>query len=361
MSLNLHYYYLFHFSMKQAPYLTLVVAARNDNYGGNFNQRLNDCIRWHTWFADKFKLPSEFLLVYYNPVPGEKGLKEFLFFPKSDFVSFRIITVPAAFHEKISDEKIRKKIPMYEFIAKNIGIRRAKGLFVAATTADVRLDPAIISAIAGQQLNFQTYFRGNRADYVQDWDDFNPVVNLGDMRKSIFKIFMKGFQYKFNKGSFSMLKLRALNLFNNLRLRFHLLLVKNQKLANIFSIPVNPDYIEFKAHTNCCGDFTMMHKQNWQLLKGYPQDTYLATHTDALFVAMAYFSGLKEKIFSHPVYHVDHERRFEEYDTNPHIIAMYRKFEEEGKKMERQGKAIIYNDENWGYSNEAFEEETIVS
>ncbi|MDB5283147.1 MAG: hypothetical protein JWO06_2222 [Bacteroidota bacterium] len=95
--------------MTKQPYLSIVVAGRNDNYGGDFEQRLQNCITWYCYYADKYKLDTEFLVVNYNPVADRPQLKEVIQFPKSDFVQFRMIPVPNACQEKISDVKVRKK------------------------------------------------------------------------------------------------------------------------------------------------------------------------------------------------------------------------------------------------------------
>lgn len=333
----------------------MVVAARNDNYGGDFEVRLQNCVRWFVYYADKYQIKSEFIIVDYNPLTENKPLKEIIEFPNTATVMFRLITVPNAFHEKISDPIIRKKLPMYEYIAKNIGIRRAKGVFVLAANPDILMDPSIFEAIT-EGLNNSSYYRTDRADYPSGLKSVFPDGDLPKIRKAVFKMFVKGFQYAITSPGVSRFQLLFLRIKNNLRLRKELLLVRYKKLADKFSIPHNPDYIEFKIHSNCSGDFMLMHRDAWNTLHGYPENTYLAMHTDAIMVAMAKFSGLMEHVFFYPVYHQDHARRFVADNNNPDIFAMYRKFEVDAQEMEAQGKPKIYNDEKWGFPDEAFEE-----
>lgn len=341
-------------------YLSIVLACRNDNYGGDFNIRLQNCINWFAHFADKFGLNSEIIIINYNPVLDEKPLTETINFPKSKSVSYRIITVPQSFHEKISDEDVRKKLPMYEYIAKNIGIRRAIGEYILSANPDILIDPAIIYFMAKRKMKANFYYRANRADYDLRGKEIEPFKDLKRVRQSVFRIFMKGYKHSIKAGTFSSYQLLKKFLINRLKIWYNLQLVKHEDFANKYTIPITYDNIALKIHANCSGDFMLMHNSKWYKLRGHPQNTYLSIHTDALMVAMAFFSGLKEKTFFYPVYHQNHERRFVADNSNPHIYAMFRHFEDEGKRMEQLRTPIIYNQEDWGFINENFEEIQIV-
>ena len=45
------------------------------------------------------------------------------------------------------------KIPFYQMIAKNVGIRRAKGKFVLASNIDIFLDDELMKLISKRSLN----------------------------------------------------------------------------------------------------------------------------------------------------------------------------------------------------------------
>ncbi len=103
----------------------------------------------------------------------------------------------------------------------------------------------------------------------------------------------------------------------------------------------------------------LMHRQHWMDLKGNPENTYISTHTDALFVVMAAVSGLQEKVFSHPVFHQEHERRFtwNDIDNSEEFRKVYLQFQEKAQQMMASGKAIIDNPENWGAAEASLLEE----
>mgnify|MGYP003694635881 CR=1 FL=1 len=56
------------------PYLSFVIAARNDNYAGGMLRRLQVCIDTFLHQAETFELPSELILVDWNSPPDTQAL-----------------------------------------------------------------------------------------------------------------------------------------------------------------------------------------------------------------------------------------------------------------------------------------------
>ena len=169
---------------------------------------------------------------------------------------------------------------------------------------------------------------------------------------------MRGFDWKINANSYGFFMQIVINYKNRKKLKYEFWLVENQDWANANTIPVTYDNTKFKCHCNCSGDFFLMHQTQWYKLHGHPQNTYLPIHTDAISIAMAFYSGIKEHVFFYPVYHQDHERRFDTNKEDVTVYEMFKKFEADTKIMEKQGQAIIYNDNDWGFEKENFEEIT---
>ena len=110
--------------------LSIVITGRNDNYGGDFNRRLQNTIHWLFHWLNHYKISSEIVFVNYNPLKDEAPIDEMITIPAAtDLVNVREVTVTAEAHEKILAKyaTVCKPVPVMEFIAKNIGIRRAKG------------------------------------------------------------------------------------------------------------------------------------------------------------------------------------------------------------------------------------------
>jgi len=328
----------------------MVIVGRNDNYGGDFNYRLQNCLSWTIRNTEKYGIPTEIIFVNYNPIPENPPLERVLILPEQvRHTTFRIITVPFEVHEKLSNPAIRRIVPLYEYIAKNIGIRRAKGEFILSANPDILIHPEIFKFIASRKLTSKRYYRCDRCDFTKfnlnlEQSDENILESLD---RHTFKFVIKGLNYTRKSSDEKVAWVKFKTGLKNFRDRN---LIRIEKIANHFSWPVIYDYLPLKYHTNCSGDFMLMHHSHWNDLHGHPENTYLAIHTDALFVIMAATAGYKETCFSHPVFHQDHGRRYRHDGDleDADIRKMFDLMNRDGLKMERAKSPIIYNDENWG-------------
>jgi hypothetical protein len=85
--------------------------------------------------CDRHKLHAELILVEWNPPADREKLIEVLKYPKGEgYCSIRIIEVPPQLHSRF---QYSDRLPLFQMIAKNVGIRRAKGQFVLATNIDI--------------------------------------------------------------------------------------------------------------------------------------------------------------------------------------------------------------------------------
>jgi hypothetical protein len=83
----------------------------------------------------RFNLRSELILIEWNPPADRAPLREALPWPsESGPCTIRVITVPAAMHDRFEHAS---KLPLYQMIAKNVGLRRARGRFALATNIDL--------------------------------------------------------------------------------------------------------------------------------------------------------------------------------------------------------------------------------
>src|SRR5271157_3025982 len=110
------------------PYLSVVAAARNDDHGGNLLRRLQ---------------------IFVNALVGQANRH----------------TLPAAVHRRYLHWEAQ---PLYQMIAKNAGIRRAKGEFILATNVDILLSDELMRFLAERRLQPERMYRTDRHDVAED-------------------------------------------------------------------------------------------------------------------------------------------------------------------------------------------------
>jgi hypothetical protein len=121
--------------MTGIPYLSVVATARNDDHGGNLLGRMQVFVDTLFHQARRHNVSTELVLVEWNPLPDRGPLAQALRWPADlGEGAVRIITVPPALHNRYEHSGA---LPLYQMIAKNVGIRRARGEFVLATNIDI--------------------------------------------------------------------------------------------------------------------------------------------------------------------------------------------------------------------------------
>jgi hypothetical protein len=110
---------------KPRPRISGVVVGRNDDYMPDFRQRLLVTIDWNLRY-----LLDEVIFVEWNPLPDREPLS---FSLAKRFARLKAYIVAAPLHEDIGGNA---EVPVLEFHAKNVGIRRASCPWIVATNAD---------------------------------------------------------------------------------------------------------------------------------------------------------------------------------------------------------------------------------
>lgn len=152
--------------MREAPYLSVVVTARNDDHGGNLLGRMQAFVNGLLMQCERYRVPTELVLVEWNPLVDRAGLAEALDWSKRNaFADVRIITVPHEIHRRL---KHWEALPLYQMIAKNVGIRRARGEFVLATNIDLLFSNELFEYLAGRRLEHGKMYRVDRWDVMSD-------------------------------------------------------------------------------------------------------------------------------------------------------------------------------------------------
>jgi hypothetical protein len=143
-----------------------VVTARNDDHGGNLLGRMQAFVNGWMEQCRRHRLPSELIIVEWNPPPDRPPLAEVLAWPEAGgFCDVRIIEVPPDLHQRFRNWQA---MPLYQMIGKNVGIRRARGEFVLATNIDILFSDELMKFFAERRLEPGKMYRVNRWDVMAE-------------------------------------------------------------------------------------------------------------------------------------------------------------------------------------------------
>jgi len=135
------------------PKIAAVVVARNDDYMSDFAERLRATLDWNIRY-----LIDEVVLVEWNPPPDRELLAYDL---TKRFSCLRAYVVPAKVHGELCKND---NVPLLEYHAKNVGIRRAKSPWIIATNADAALGFDLVNTILSADLSPDVIWTAERID-----------------------------------------------------------------------------------------------------------------------------------------------------------------------------------------------------
>lgn len=285
----------------QRPYLSIVMASRNDDHGGDLNQRTQACIDSLSGQIQKFGISAEIIMVDWNPPAGKPLLHEAI------HGNFRSIIVPPEIHNRYGQSKL---LPFYQMIAKNAGIRRANGEFILATNVDILFSDELMEYLSKRKLAEGHLYRAIRCDIKPG------IKNIEDAKHHIIKVNVSRFEELF---------------------------------------------------TNACGDFQLLHRNDWMNLRGYLERDLFSVHIDSVFEYHAVYQGCNEVILRPPkvIFHVEHQNgysnsdNFKEYNcmNDPKITKLnWGNVVHIAQYMSKEKESFHYNSDRWGLVDDVLEE-----
>lgn len=347
--------------MTTRPYLSVVATARNDNHGGNMLRRMQIFVNGLIAQARRYQLPTELIIVEWNPPSDRPRLAEALAWDIQDSpCTIRIIEVPPEQHQTL---RYAQALPLFQMIAKNVGIRRAQGEFVLATNIDLLFSDALFEFLASRQMQPKTSYRIDRYDVKSDVPLEAPMEEqLAFCDRNILRINRRDHIEELDltppeaatpepvveesiplpppKKWYENIPETSLPTLANLRRIYKQLLptpvrdgilrllpkdlttwlIEKQLLtaqappplpepvAVIEEPPPVPLWQYPSLHTNACGDFTLMSFDDWSAIRGYPEWEIFSFHLDSILLYIAHYAGIQEAVLEEPirVYHIEH-------------------------------------------------------
>ena len=397
-------------SVQNDIHLSVVATSRNDNHGGHLTQRMQHFVDGFVAQCKRHNLRAELIMVEWNPPADRRPLAEELAWPAdSGPCEIRIVTVPREMHAKLA---YADKLPLFQMIAKNVGIRRARGKFVLATNIDILFSDEVIRQMR-DGLQPGRLYRVDRADVpthvpvggVFDgvlefcrteefrlnangatlikrngrWDPRSPFFGMVQQTKQLAGRFASGwFKRKFGKaevapGGAAGAAARPQPKYYARAFRLLVRFIK-RTLLWIWHV-----HIRKELHTNACGDFTLLSREDWFALRGYAEWELYSWNIDSLLLYQAHRSGLRE-VYMGPharIYHIEHapgsgftpessEKLFARLASNGIPCLDWEKdMEPLIAKMDadrRRGVSpIVYCDENWGWADRELPETRVAT
>lgn len=169
---------------RHEPLISLVLTGRNDQYGGDFTTRFFRTLRFNHEQLAARGIPHELVFVEWAPPPDRPLLFELIFdaIPELDADVCAWYIVDPQYHEALS---LNPRLEYLEFIAKNVGVRRARGRFVLTSNCDVYLGRQVLDVLERGALEPCVVYRAPRQDLklasdlsTLDWDVLEDPRNL---------------------------------------------------------------------------------------------------------------------------------------------------------------------------------------
>lgn len=150
------------FLIDNAPYISFVGFARNDDYIPNRAELHNFSLNFLIRQLKDLRIPSEIILVEWNYSDDLPPLAETIKIEvESTWTTLRVIRVPSKYHERYKHWKLK---PFHVGAAANVGFRRAKGKFILPMASDVFLSDDCLKKIASKELDIHSFYRCDRYD-----------------------------------------------------------------------------------------------------------------------------------------------------------------------------------------------------
>ena len=364
--------------MTPLPHLSVVVVSRNDDHGGNLLQRMQLFVTGWLEQAKRHALSSELVIVEWNPLPDRPRLAQVLEWPKDNGpCTVRIIEVPPEIHRRF---KHSDRLPLFQMIGKNVGIRRARGRFILVTNIDILFSNELVQHFASGQLMASRLYRVDRYDVPSDIPSVPIDEQLNYCRAHVIRINSRTKTLILGKtnepsGNFVQAfqrRVRALrNAQDAARLGKDILVYL---YAPVYRAIIRPILYGKSLHSNACGDFTLMAREHWLALRGNAEFETFSLHLDGLMCAVAHHSGVREVVLPEPmrIYHIEHApgsgwapgmgaRLLDERLKTAGISKLvYSEYLKHLRRIRWHRGPTVFNDENWGLGQQSLKEYAVI-
>jgi hypothetical protein len=300
--------------------------------------------------AERLDFPVELILVEWNPPADRPALVDALRWHATDNFRPRVITVPPEVHQTFPHAD---RLPLFQMIGKNAGIRRAQAPYVLATNIDILLSDELINFLKASLKPNQLY-RVDRHDVVAELDGPRPPSAVDCRALPVLRQHrLDGVHYPQGRPRMTRPQPRqplavkpAINELSRLTLA----------AWDRVRLP--------KLHTLACGDFTLTSREVWSALHGYPEWPEYSWHLDGVPLYQAYAAGVEMVNLEPPMvaFHLEHgegsgwtpesQRLFERLEAAGVPYLGVREYRKMARKLVHGPRGFHpVNGEDWGLAS----------
>jgi hypothetical protein len=303
------------------PLLSIVTAGRNDDYAGmrrNRTQIFLDLVGEFARLGPDVQL--ELVVAEYNPPAETRSLAAEFRWPREPNLRVRIVTVPREVHAKLKARFGPDTPDLLEFIAKNAAIRAARGEFIVTTNMDDVFNPLVMELLRRRFFTRGVYYLADRKEarperlYGLARSSYDEVYRDSDVQRFAFNRSDAGFEAAF---------------------------------AELLRRPDMQPTRQAKEFIENPGDFTLMHREDWRLVRGNPEVGTVAW-ADIWLQGEAAARGLRYVHLHAPFEqaHLSHKGVWQHLRLTPQFDL--------GPLFRGEGAPRTPNDEHWGLRGEEF-------
>jgi len=157
--------------------VSIITAGRNDNYGGDFRGRTLTATEYNQAQAERHGIDVEWLFVEWNPLD-----ENYLSYELAAKYGYTCYVVAPEIHAKRVHPDVAGRMTFCQFLAVNVGLRRATGDWLLCTHPDDAIGPDVWQRL-NQPLDIETIYRARRYDvpaghFGQSWQEMTARRGL---------------------------------------------------------------------------------------------------------------------------------------------------------------------------------------
>lgn len=336
----------------QEPLLSICMCLRNDNYGGDQEERFKTFINYYSKIQKKYEGYFEFVICDYNS-PSKKYVHQM----KIPWMALSPIKFVVVTQEQNKKKFLGKGRPILDYVGRNVAVRHARAKNILILNQDIFVSESIFNFIIKKKLDSKYFYRADRWDVPFDIiRKSSPEHLMSEAEKHLIKVHRRH-DARYNDISIFCSPFDSYKVCSKIQDGEELDILNSIIYRNTSHNAQKPlckqswEFEKIGLHTNACGDFIITPKEAWEKIHGAYEATEFYIHLDSYLICQLSGAGYQQAIFQlpHRIIHADHDRsgrlNFKETITyGEHRVRL--------AKIALGLEAPQLNNEKWGFADQ---------